>query len=251
VNAREDQEAEEDMALDVFRRASGLLPGAATRVHQDPPDFLITDDARRVSVEMTRYHHDAGAAGSEGAKREALERQVMAAAQLYFETLKPDVYVSVLPVFREGTLRRGNVPHVAERLAKLVTEMTPSEPADAERLGIEHADWDMFDRAGLGDVLINLTVVRWRRMSQGQWHAPVGGYMSIDATSVERPLRTKEKDLPLYKATFDESWLIIYAPPLHASSFFDFEVLRRGMFQSTFDRVVFLDALMGRFVLVS
>jgi hypothetical protein len=175
----------------------------------------------------------------------------MAAAQLYFEALKPHVHVSVLPVFREGTLRRGNVPHVAERLATLVTQIIPSEPEDAERLGIERADWDMFDRAGLGEVLINLTVVRWRRMSKGQWQAPVGGYMSIDAASVERPLRAKEKDLPLYKATFDESWLIIYAPPLHASSFFDFDVLRPGMFQSTFDTVVFLDALMGHRVLIA
>jgi hypothetical protein len=251
MSSRAAHEDEEGMALDVFRRASGLLPGLATRSQPDPPDFVIRDDARRTSVEMTRYHHDAGAGGSEGAKREALERRVMAAAQLHFETLKPDVHVSVLPVFREGALRRGNVPHVAERLAKLVTQNIPLEPEDAERLGIDRADWDMFDRAGLGDVLINLTVMRWRGMNQGQWQAPVGGYMNIDAASVERPLRAKEEDLPLYKATFDQSWLIIYAPPLHASSFFDFEVLRRGMFQSTFDRVVFLDALMGRFVLIA
>lgn len=251
VSSRAAQEAEEEMALDVFRRASGLLPGVVTRVQPDPPDFLIADRAGRVSAEMTRYHHDAGTRGSEGAKREALERRVIAAAQLSFETLKPDLHVSVLPVFREGALRRGNVPQVAERIAKLVTQVIPSEPADSDRLGIARADWDMFDRAGLGEVLINLTVVRWRGMSQGQWQAPVGGHMSIDAASVERPLRAKEEDLPLYKATFDESWLIIYAPPLHASSFFDFEVLRRGMLQSTFDRVVFLDALMGRFVLIA
>ncbi len=88
-------------------------------------------------------------------------------------------------------------------------------------------------------------------MSRGEWYARVGGLMSTDVASVERPLRAKEEDLPLYKASFDESWLIIYSPPLHASSFFDFEVLTPRLVQSTFDTVVFLDAHMGRFVLIA
>lgn len=244
------KEDEEQMALDRFRDVSGLLAGVMTRVRLDPPDFLITDGARRVAVEMTRYHHDSGADGSEGAKREALERRVMAAAQTYFEALGPNVHVSVSPYFREGTLRKGNVRHVAERIAKLVRQIIPSEPSDAEPLTSMRADWDMFDRAELGEVLIALSVSRWRVMSQGQWQAPVGGYQSIDVASIERPLRAKEKDLPLYKATFDECWLIIHAPPLHASSFFDFDVLTPRMFESTFDRVVFIDVHLGHHVLV-
>lgn len=239
------------MALDRFREASGLLPGAVTRVNPDPPDFLITNGARRVAVEMTRYHHDSGAKGSEGAKRETLERRVMAAAQTDFEASTPNVHVRVSPYFREGTLRRSNVRHVAERVAKLVTQIIPVGPSDAEPLTSVRADWDMFDRAGLGEVLIALTVHRWRGMSQGEWQAPVGGYMNIDVASIERPLRAKEKDLPLYQATVDQCWLIIYAPPLHASSFFDFEVLKPHMLQSTFDGVAFIDVLFARYVLIA
>src|ERR1700674_1268050 len=122
---------EERMALDSFRANSHLLPGVATRMQPDPPDFLITDGDRRVGVEMTCYHHDAGAGGSELAKREALERRVMAAAQTRFEVLKPSVPISVSPHFREGTLRRGNVPVVADRLAKLVAESVPPAPTNA------------------------------------------------------------------------------------------------------------------------
>ncbi len=57
--------------------------------------------------------------------------------------------------------------------------------------------------------------------------------------------------MPLYKASFDECWLIIYAPPLHASSFFDFEMLSSHMFSSAFDRVAFVDVSLGRYVLVA
>src|SRR5690348_14642802 len=103
------QEAEEREALDIFRAVSGLLPGEVTRVRLDPPDFLITGQAHPVAVEMTRYHHDSGSRGSQGAKRESLERRVMAAAQVYFEGLEPHVHVRVSPYFREGTLQKTNV----------------------------------------------------------------------------------------------------------------------------------------------
>ena len=239
------------MALDVFRIVSGLLPGEVTLVRPDPPDFLIANSARRVAVEMTRYHHDSGPAGSEGAKREALEGRVMATAQTRFEALEPDIHVSVIPVFKEGALRRGNVQPIAERIAKLVTQIIPSEPSDAVQLPTVHADCDVLDRGGLGEVLIALTVLRWGAISPVQWRPQVGGYENVDVASIERPLRAKEKYLPLYKATVDECWLIIYAPPLHASSFFNFEVLKRRMFKSTFDSVVFLDAVMGRFALIA
>ena len=245
------KEDEERMALDSFRANSHLLPGVATRMEPDPPDFLITDGDSRVGVEMTRYHHDAGAAGSELAKREALERRVLAAAQTLFEALRPSVPISVSPYFREGTLRRGNVRVIADRLARLVAEIVPPAPTNAEHLSSVRADWDTIERAALGEVLVALSVHRWVGTSPGQWHPPVGGYLNIDVADIERPLREKEKDLPPYKARFDECWLIIYAPPLHASSFFDFEMLNSHMFSSAFDRVAFVDVSLGRYVLVA
>ena len=245
------KEDEERMALDSFRANSQLLAGAVTRMQPDPPDFLIMDGGRRVGVEMTRYHHDAGSGGSKAAKREALERRVMAAARIRFEALKPNVPISVNPYFREGTLRRGNVPVVADRLAKLVAQIIPPVPLNAEHLSSLRADWDTIERAELGEVLVALSVYRWVGTSSGQWHPPVGGYLNIDVADIERPLRDKEKDLPQYKAIFDECWLIIYAPPLHASSFFDFEALTPHMFSSAFDRVAFVDVSLGRYVLVA
>jgi hypothetical protein len=250
VSASAAQEAEEDMALDVFRNASGLLAGVVTRVKPDPPDFLIANRARRVAVEMTRYHHDWGEPNSKGAREEVVERQVMAAAQTHFEALVPNVHVRVAPYFREGTLRSDNIQEVAERLAKLVAQVIPPAPSDAEPLTSVRVDWDAFNRVGLGEILINLSLYRWRRANQGEWLARVSGRVNSDVAYLERPLRSKEEDLASYQASFDECWLIIYAPPLHASSFFDFEVLTPGMFLSDFDQVVFIDVHFGHYRLI-
>ena len=241
-----DQGHEEQLALDVLRQVSRLLPGPDRR-GADPPDFIVTDGERRISIEMTRYHQDSGPRGSEGAKRESLEQRVMAVAQDVFEASNPGVRVRVSPYFREGSLRRANVRAVAERVAILVAKAIPSDPSDSEPATTVRADWDMFDREELGEVLIHLSVSRWRNMSRGEWYATVGGYMSPDIASLERPLRAKEGDLPKYKATVDESWLVIYAPVGHASAFFDMELLSPQMFESTFDTVIFLDVHLGHF----
>jgi hypothetical protein len=251
VSAKAEQEAEESMALEVFRLASGLLPGQVTRVQQDPPDFLVTNGGRSAAVEMTRYHRDAGPGGSEGAKHETLERRVVATAQSLFEASEPIVRLSVSPFFREGMLRRSNIQQVAEQLAKLVTQILPSVPSDADRLSSSRAEWIMIDQAGLGEVLIGLTVVRWGPTMRGMWQAPVAGHMNTDVFSIERPIRAKEKGLRVYKSTVDECWLIIYSPVMHASSFFDFEVLTPNMFSSDFDHIVFIDPSMGQYVLVA
>lgn len=63
-------------------------------------------------------------------------------------------------------------------------------------------------------------------------------------------IRDKESDLVRYRNTANVFWLIVYALP-QPSSFFDFAVLTPQMFQSTFDRVAFIDVLMERFVLIA
>ncbi len=155
----DEHEKEERFALDRLRQVSGLLPGLGQR-GPNPPDFIVVNGERRVSVEMTRYHRDSGPAGSEGAKREELERRVMATAQILFEVSNPGVHVSVSPYFTEGSLRRGNVRLVAERVAKLAGQAMPSAPSEAQPMTSARADWDMIDRIGLGEVLINFTVYR-------------------------------------------------------------------------------------------
>lgn len=95
-----------------------------------------------------------------------------------------------------------------------------------------------------------LTVSRTRASTHSQWGFGGAGYLSTDIDHLLTVIRNKEADIVRYKETFDERWLIVYAMP-QPSAFLDFEVLNPQMFQSTFDRVVVLDALMGHHVLVA
>src|SRR5713226_3433724 len=69
-------------------------------------------------------------------------------------------------------------------------------------------------------------------------------------TEIERTIRRKELDLGRYSVSAGERWLIIYAWFMR-SAFFDREVLSAGMFTSTFDRVIFFDLPVQRFVAVA
>jgi hypothetical protein len=109
-NRSEEQKAEELLALNRFRQASGELDGPEAR-GDDPPDFVIEVGGRRVIVEMTRYHQDAGGPrGSDLALQESAERRLRALAQQSFERQHPGLYVSISVFFREGMLTRANVP---------------------------------------------------------------------------------------------------------------------------------------------
>jgi hypothetical protein len=242
-----DQADEESFAFERFRELSSELPGEVSR-GADPPDFVVTRGGRRTAVEMTRYHQDAGPRGSEGAKHESLVQRVMALAETLFGAANPGVHVRVSPYFRRGALRRADVRRVAERLAELVPQTMPPAPTDAEGLTSRRADWSELNRAGLDHVMVELTVYRWRRMRTGEWYPPVGGLVSADVSSIEARIRDKEPGLASYRATVDECWLILYAPWHHASAFFDTDVLSPGMLDSSFDRVVFIDVALGRFV---
>lgn len=238
------------MALDRFRTASGLLPGEPTRVRPDPPDFLVDDGARRIAVEMTRYHQDSGPTGSPGAEREALEGQLTARAQAIFEEANPGLHVWVHPYFGYRKVDRRDLPKNAKRLADAVRALTPPPPSADEPLTNRGADWNDPELAELEDVITLLEVSRARSLHYNLWDVGSAGRASQDTSELERVIRGKEADLPAYNSSADEQWLIIYGLP-QASAFFDFEVLTPHMFKSNFNSVVFLDVLLARFVLIA
>jgi len=249
ATASERQKAEECLALRRFREASGQLPGILERVLHDPPDFLITDSARATSVEMMRYLQRAGKRGSPEAQREAMEMRVVARAKEIFEAAHTDVYVNVSPFFKISEIKRVDVEPYGQALAQLVYDVLPPEPSPAERVVMTRADWDAIDHVGLGDVLATVSLHRWRP-AKDAWWGSLSGMASADVTEFERTIRSKEPDLGRYSVSAGERWLIIYAWFMR-SAFFDREVLSAGMFTSTFDRVIFFDLPVQRFVAVA
>ncbi len=229
-----------------FRAASGLLPGILERIVSDPPDFLITDGDRGTAVEMTRYLQRAGRRGSKIAEREAMEIRVVARAQQLFEAAHPGLYVNVSPFFKIEGIRPDEVETYAQALNNLVTVVLAPDPSAHEIITSSRADWDTMDRVGLGNVLANLSTYRWWGADASHWGS-VSGMASADPADIESRIRDKERDLSRYSVTADERWLIIYAWMLR-SAFFDMQVLSPQMFTSKFDRVVFFDATVARFV---
>jgi hypothetical protein len=245
------QEQEEQLALDQFRSASGLLPGKDQRVVPDPPDFVVTNGAHRTSVETTRYHRDAGQpGGSEAARHEGNEQQLAASAQAIFEAAHPDLFAEVRPYFVHGVLSKQNLNDYAALLAEAVAVLMPSAPSDAEPLTTVDVAWSQLPDARLADIITHLVITRSRSLRRHAWLVGSGGYMNTDTSDLESRIRRKERDLGRYRDQFDQCWLLIYAMP-QASAFFDFEVLRPGMFMSGFDAVAFIDVFAGRFVMIA
>jgi len=244
-----DQRLEECIALTRFRERSGLLPGFLERVVSDPPDFLITDGAHRTAVELTRYLQRAGPRGSKLAQQEAMEMRVVARARELFEAAHRGVYVYVSPFFKIQEIKPDDVESYAAALARLVSEVLPDDPSPDERLTTSRADWSAVDRVRLGNVLATLQANRWWRMTNHEWGA-LTGMASADPADLESAIRRKEQHLARYSVNATESWLIVYAWALRAA-FFDMDVLSPHMFRSNFDRVVFFDATVARFVEVA
>ena len=246
-----EQRDEELVALNRFRERSGELLGAERR-GDDPPDFVIEMDHGRVTVELTRYHQDAGGPrGSALALQESAERKLRARAQELFEHGHPDVRVSISVFFHDGALRKENIGRYAEKLAALVATLMPPAPTEAEPITTREATWPELDAVGLGRAIVVAAVWRWQGMTASDWRVHPGGTLSGDTAHLLSRIREKERDLERYQRPGEESWLIVYAPPLLASGFFDLAVLSPGMFESTFDTVVFLDVVWGQFVKVA
>jgi hypothetical protein len=248
--SRGEQRAEERFALDRFRDVSGELPGVV-EWGPDPPDFVITDGGRRTTVEMTRYHQDSGKDGSPRARQESLEWRVLARAQTRFEAMCPGVWVHVEPYFREGVLTKRDVPELAERLARLVADELPPDPSTSPTWTETDVTWERLNAASLDVAIVYLSLWRHKWMREGEWMPSVTGIAASNAAHIEERVRVKEQDLKSYRQVGDVSWLIVYAAPLHASSFIDFEALKPPLFESEFDRVVLLDSSTRQFAAIT
>jgi hypothetical protein len=247
----EEQSAEELLALNRFRETSGELDGPEAR-GDDPPDFVIQVGGRRVTVEMTRYHQDAGGPrGSDLALQESAEQRLRALAQRSFERQHPGLYVSISLFFGEGVLTRANVPRYAESLATLVAEILPPAPSESQPQTMREATWHELKAGGLDQPVVALSVWRHRYMREGDWRVHPGGHLSTNTGHLLSRIREKEPAIERYRRAGDESWLIVYAPALQASGFFDLDALSPRMFVSTFDTVVFIDVVWARFVKVA
>jgi len=249
------QKQEEQLALDQFRRGTGLLPGIDKPVEQDPPDFVITNGGRRTSVETTRYHKQAGEDGSKDAERESNEQLLVSRAQRIFEAEHPDLHLEVRVHMVPASVTRPSVRIYAPMLARAAAVLAPPEPTGTVLVNRIDVFWPDLPEAKLQDVVNHLDIARWRpeRWKPGTssvWPLGWATMMSNDIADLKSRIRVKEQDLDDYGDQYNERWLLIYTMPL-ASASFDFEVLHEGMFTSRFDGVAFGDVFTGKSVVIA
>jgi hypothetical protein len=197
---------------------------------------------------MTRYLQRSGKRGSPEAEREAMEMRVVARAQELFEAAHRGVLVNVSPRFKITVIKPADVESFAKALAALVWNVLPAAPSPADRATTSRADWYAIDGVGLGSVLATVSLHRvWLSVPTPAHWGSLSGMASADVAEIERSIRSKELDLARYSVTANARWLIVYSWHLR-SAFFDEQVLSAGMFSSTFDRVIYFDATVGRLV---
>jgi hypothetical protein len=255
TSARRRQQQEDQLALDQFRRISGLLPGIYSR-GADPPDFVIANGIHLTSVEMTAFHsgsHEKG--GSKAAADEGNAQRLIERAQAILARDHPDPHVEVRPYLITDRLARRGLDRLADLLAQAIARRAPAVPEVGEPPARVEVTWTEDLPEELASVLAHASVARWRpeRWKPEQnnvWLLGSVGYAAIDAGEVLAIIRRKEVDPPRYQAGFDARWLLIYGL-WQASSFFDFDYLKPKMFTSKFDGVAFVDAGTARNVQIA
>lgn len=142
ASARVRQQQEEQLALEQFRRVSGLLPGTASR-GADPPDFIIVNGALQTSVETTQFHKSSKEkGGSKEAADESNAQLLTERAQAIFETTHPDVHVEVRPFLVRDRIARRELDHYAELVARAVAKRVPPLPEDGHLLTRLDLTWE-------------------------------------------------------------------------------------------------------------
>ena len=255
TSARIRQQQEEQLALDLFRRISGLLPGRDSR-GADPPDFIITNGTQLTSVETTAFHRGSEEkGGSKAAADESNAQRMVERAQAILERDHPDLHIEVRPYLIRDRIGRRDVDRLADLVARAIAIRAPAVPEVGEPPARVDVTWDEDLPEELATVLAHASVARWRPEQwkpeqKNVWLLGSVGFAAIDAGELLAIIRRKEVALPRYQAGFGACWLLIYGL-WQPSSFFDFDYLRPHMFTSKFDCVAFVDAGTGRNVQVA
>ena len=72
-NPHDETRAEEEFVYTALQRFEGLQPP----LHEDNPDFRVVVGDRTLGIELTRFHHDKGAAGSTESRDHRLRAHVI------------------------------------------------------------------------------------------------------------------------------------------------------------------------------
>jgi hypothetical protein len=217
----------------------------------ESPDFLVETGDRTIGVELQEFIQGAGQDGSPARQGESARATVMRTAQREFESRHADTYLYVYGHGNHMAIWSGRtVRNLAPKVAALVETLVPPLPTPEERFSRREAEYADLEDGGLSDWLTHLTVLRYYRATYGLWATTEAGFSSRDLAALETQIRAKVAKLPSYRKVCDEIWLVLYSLALPSGGF-DMEALEGRRLASSFDHVVFLDAVAKAHVLLA
>jgi hypothetical protein len=241
--------AVERAVLDVCQKnVPGFQQGQV--VERESPDFHVLTGDRTIGIEMQEFIQGASSDGASSREHESLRAKVMRRAQETFESLHPGVHLYIYTYWGGRSPEGKDVPDVAQELAELVWKLMPPPPPEGEYVSHRQPTYDELEEAGLINYLSNLDVGFYPPATYGTWNSSESGYFSQDLTDMQTQVRAKESKLETYRQSCSELWLVLYGLAL-PSGYFDIDALNGVQMASSFDHVVFIDAVSGRNVVVT
>lgn len=226
------------------------FPQGPTQDHESP-DFLTTGGGHTVGVEIQEFIQGASGGGASARKGESRRAAIMQTARRDFESRCPGVYLYVTSHWNHSTLWEGRrVRGLARKVASLVERLLPPAPNPGEASPQRAVGYEELEAAGLADRLSHLTILRHRRLTSGLWAAIEVGFSSRDLEALQTQVSAKEAKVPTYRKGCDELWLVLFARELPSGGF-DFEAPPGFRVVSSFDHVVFLDAVSRNAVMLA
>ncbi len=212
-------------------------------VDHESPDFLIRNGERTIGVELQEFIQGASQDGSPARQGESVRAAVMKTAQQQFESRHADTYLYVYGHGNPMAMWSGpTVRNLAPKVASLVETLVPTLPTPDEGFSRVVADYDDLEHGGLSDWLTHLTVLRYYRATYGLWATTEAGFSSRDLAALDVQAEAKAAKVPSYRQACDDVWLVLYSLALPSGGF-DMEALMGHRMASSFDHVVFLDAV--------
>jgi hypothetical protein len=223
--------------LDLFISLRGdFPPGTIERLTAPAPDFGIHTEDGVIGVEITRIFMS-----QEAHRQERESDYIIRRAQQIAEGLGcPPVYA----FFGDGesTPSKAGREDAANALAEAVLKNLP--PPD----GKTELDWQQLWQRPVYKFAKTVRIHRNPHLKNHRWQASRVGVVHEDSSGfLQKEIDRKSARLPEYRKHCTTCWLLIVAESEHPSAFFEpNEVSRTAMYDFSFDRVFFLDALLGK-----
>lgn len=245
-----DKKVEELWVVETAQASIPWFPMTRLRP-SERPDFVLHSDGKTIALELTRYHQAIGERGSAPRAIEQSHDRTLTVAQSEFERRNPGVHLYVYPHWRaDSPVSRSRTSEVAIAIAQLVESMLARlEPGRTSQLPSAEASYEDLRDSGLDGLISSLSVYQYDRATYGLWASPEAGYVSQNVSELEQIVRAKEVALREYRGDYSEYWLLIYSLN-RPSGAFDVEAAQSFRLASTFDVVIFLDAVSRRYAML-